>query len=274
MKSELTKSRRGRSAAAILLGCCAALLAPVSGHAAPASRAAWMKSRRAEAQRALADLGSAQTSKPAAVWPAHRSRPALVTGLDLALAGRDAAERARGFVERFAGLFAGAGAGSPSGLELVEVRRTRDVEVALFRQTWRGIPVEGAQARVSLDRPSGRVRSYTSTVEPLFGGGIAPRPKLSPLEAARAAHRAASGKEATPGEEKLLGKLRPTLVVLADGPARLAYRVALPMTFDRAGRIDARVHYIDALTGAHLAERPALVLDGPPPWAAAKEVRP
>ena len=106
-------------------------------------RAAWLKTQRASAQRELQRLGGARLTVQ---WPAHRSRPAVIRGLAVKAPGRGDVERARKFVEQRPALFTGAG----SRLVHDRTLAAGDVRVVRFKQTFRGVPVEGVLLSVGL----------------------------------------------------------------------------------------------------------------------------
>lgn len=227
----------------LLLGCWAstALAGP--------DRASWFQIQKQQARKALEQLqlhGSARV-----VWPAHRSRPAMIRGLAITAPGNSDIQRARNFLKGRPALFAGAG----SRLAPLESRSTRDLRVVRFRQLYRGIPVEHARITVALNR-AGQITSVHSEVEPvLLRSGV--KPRISRAAAVRAALAAAGARPVA----ALTRGLQPSLVILPGGRARLVYKVMLPLSVNPAGRW----FLVDAHSGTFVGWRQGLLMDGQRP---------
>lgn len=204
-------------------------------------RAAWLKAQRGKARQELQKLGGAKLTVQ---WPAHRSRPAVIRGLSVKVSGRGDVERARRFAEQRPALFAGAG----SRLVHEKTLAAGDVRVVRFKQTFRGVPVEGVMLTVGLRR--GRVTSINSDVEPIsLRSGVTAR--VSRAAAVKVALGAA-------GARGLSLSVQPRLVILPGGTDRLVYKVMLPLSVNPAGRW----HLVDAVTGEHLGYRRGIIMDG------------
>jgi hypothetical protein len=222
--------------AVALAGVALLLLGPTSARADASAR---FRVERDRAGQALAKLASRTSTQLTVHWPAHRTRPAMIRGLAVRIAGDSNVQRARRFVEGHPTLFAGRG----STLRQVETRESRDLIVVRFQQLHRGIPVDGADLRVSLDR-AGRVTAVHSDCEPVDLPSV--RPRLSPRAAVDAARQVAG---VAPGL-----RANATLVILAGPTPRLAYRVA---GLDPFGKL----LFVDAGTGAFLGARRGMIVE-------------
>ena len=232
--------RRGLAALGLLavLASAASAVRPVPSARADARRFGLNRLRpaagkppSAQSRRAFTDFNAVQGGRWSLRFNARTGLPAsLVGGRDDARSGPpDAA--ARSFLAAHQDLL---------GVDPASLRLDRQVDGngsrhLLYRQSYRGIPVEAAAVKVHLD-PNGAVLGVHSSYEP--GIGLPAAPAVASDAAARAAS-ADAGAGASP-----LGA--PELVVLpleSDGRAHLAWklRITAPTGSWR--------YFVDALTG-------------------------
>jgi len=220
------------------------LLSPAT-HAAPSS--ARFAEARSRAVKAVAALG--QDPAPAVEWSALRARPAAVRNLNSRSAGSTDEERARRFLRRHPALFVAA---DPTSLRFVDIQAAGGRRVVRFQQVACGVPVEGHLVVVALEGKD-VLRSVASEAD--AGALASGRPRLRGDEAVRRVLRHIGAPEPA-GSARLSGA---SLRVLAEGDARLAYRVLLPLPVDPG----ARIHWVDASTGEYLGWRRGILIDGP-----------
>lgn len=203
--------------------------------------AARFKALRSEGERALRSLQ--RDTRIQAHWQVNRTRPSLIVGLFVQVAGTSDVARARRFISQHPGLFIDA----TGELKLVDERAGRDLRVIRFQQRHCGLVVEGSTISVALDG-AGLIRSVRSDVEP-----IPPETPISPrisadaaVAALTAAHRIAVTPRTSSAE----------LVILPGATPRLAYKLALPGLLPSPP--DA-VHFIDAVDGRYLGSRRGVI---------------
>ncbi|MCA9668184.1 MAG: hypothetical protein KC503_21450 [Myxococcales bacterium] len=201
---------------------------------------------RAQARTALDDLRRANGSSLSVHWPVYRATPTMVRGLALALPGKDLAARARSFFARYPALVA-----SSAELALASPRGTRTRRVLRFRQTYRGLPVLGAQVSVSFDS-AGRIRALHSKAARVSLASTTPA--LTAAQALALVYRKIG---AAPPSARVIARVVPTLAVLPQpgGKARLVYAVTPPMEVNPLGL----AHTVDARSGAHLGAHRAVL---------------
>ncbi|MFO0750048.1 MAG: hypothetical protein U1F43_30920 [Myxococcota bacterium] len=171
-------------------------------------------------------------------WDASLQAPKSLRGLSVATVGKDAGERAVGFVHGARDIF---GVGPSVDVVPVETVAPAGRSVVRMNATYDGLVVEGRTVVVTLDAAQ-RVTSVTSDLGPLS----VPRPAavISP-EAA---------KQAVAARFVVAQTGIPTQVVVANGTAgRVAWRVPA-MVVPLTGHFFV---WVDAETGAILREAPA-----------------
>jgi Zn-dependent metalloprotease len=212
------------------------------------------RAERARTSAALAELRRWPGAEALHVdWPAQRTRPAAVRGLAVATEGVSDEARARAFLARHPALTIETRAGT--SLRLVDVLRAHGLRAVRFQLFHRGLEVLGATVIVALDEAS-RVTALSSEVEPIALASLIP---AIDADAALARARAECGATRARG-----GAAR--LAILAEGRARLVYRVRLPYPADSTM---GRFHLVDATSGDYLGWRRTGVVD-----ELRKEVRP
>ncbi|MFZ5786266.1 MAG: hypothetical protein ACOY3Y_07465, partial [Acidobacteriota bacterium] len=166
-------------------------------------------------------------------------------GLAVATEGASDEARARAFLARHPALTVETRAGA--SLRLVDVRRAHGLRAVRFQLYHHGLEVLGATVIVALDEAS-RVTALASEVEPIVLASLSP---AIDADAALARARAECGATSTRG-----GAAR--LAILAEGRARLVYRVRLPYPADSTM---GRYHLVDASNGGYLGWRRTGVVD-------------
>jgi Zn-dependent metalloprotease len=165
----------------------------------------------------------------------------MIRGLTLVLPGATFEDRARRFLDGNPALFVDRRSGDT--LVHLSTETAGGANVVRFQQHHAGVPVDGAIVAVTLDT-AGRIIAVSSEAEPVTLPSA--QPKISAEVALRVAHRAVS-RGGGGGSARLL--------ILAEGAARLAYRVVLPFEADPAGR----VHLVDASSGEYLGWRRGII---------------
>ncbi|MCC6746327.1 MAG: hypothetical protein IT371_01630 [Deltaproteobacteria bacterium] len=245
------------SRTAILLTALAGLCS--RAHAADALRLQWDGAQK-QARAALSSVESAVRATGARLtvrWAATEARPTMLHGLAMILPGATDEERLRGFVDRYPGLVVS----HRRELELVETLRLGSRRILRFQHVLQGVPVVGQRVTATFDARD-RLQVVHSTARFVALGST--RPTASARQAVEVAWRTLAGATASPTDA--LTRAQTRLVILADGPARLAHQVVLPFGLDPRGRL----HYVDAQTGAYLGHRPGVIWER---TAASAEVR-
>jgi|GEM_PF-6562134 Zn-dependent metalloprotease len=222
------------------------LLAWVPAQAAPDSAQKDFSERRAVATAAIARISKQSAQTPRVVWAADRSRPAMLRGLRLKLAGKNLEQKSRKFITNNAELVVGTSA----DFQLIDERSTHDRKALRFQQTYKGLVVEGKTITTSFDA-EGRLRAFHGNVADI--GSIETKAKLQATKAIQVA-RDTVGHGAKVVTKNAKGKAVTTLVILPHSPALLAYRITLPIEADPLGRI----HYVDAQSGEYRGVRPGV----------------
>lgn len=230
----------------INLGAAFALLAWAPAVAAPASATKNFGEQRAVAQAAIARIAKTNLRSPRVVWTADKSRPAMVRGLKLQLSGKTLEEKSRQFITKNAELVVG----SSADFRLIDARTTHGRKALRFQQTYKGLVVEGKTITTSFDA-EGKLRAFHGDVAEI--GTVSTKAELKSTQAVTIASNTVRGK-ATSTPKNKLARAVSTLVIMPSSPARLAYRVTLPITQDPLGRI----HYVDAQTGEYRGVRPGI----------------
>jgi Zn-dependent metalloprotease len=226
----------------------------ISAARAESTRAKWFKAERTRAQISVKQLDRLGAAK--VTWQAHRTRPSMITGLSIKTHGDSDIQRVRAFLERHPALFMD----GASKLETLPTRQIRSRRVVRLQQTYRGLVVEGATIRVTLDDQD-RIRAVHTDLEPVHLPTI--RPKLSPRQALGVAFKTAAGRNPSGEELARLDSSSARLIILPGPTQHLAYKVMLPFGINPLGRF----LMIDARTGQYLGSRRGVIVHR-------KEVRP
>jgi len=113
--------------------------------------------------------------------------------------------------------------------------------VVTFKQTWEGLEVIGADVKVAMDK-EGKVLSLASSTQLLTGLSL--EQDVGTEAAARAAHLAVFGREASKDEERPAAIPIRKAVLAGPGTRAVVYRVVLPTPM-----LQKWVCLVDAATG-------------------------